>query len=170
MDIRDKKRIVILGDSGRGKSILAEKLSKNLGLEVLSADNFIWEIKFSKQRDKKNSLDIAINESKKDRWIYEGSSLRLARPFLDNSDLVVYLEHKSFFGQSYVLFKRFLKRDNENIKTFYKLIRHNFYKRYGLGYKKNSQTTLDCLKEEEISYIKLSSFEEIDEFVKSLNN
>ncbi len=170
MNIKDKKRIVIMGDSGRGKSTLAENISGYTKLPLYSTDDLIWKIKFSEQRTKDDSLSMSLDISSLEKWIFEGSSLRLQKSFLDRSDLVIYLEHKNFIGQSFILFKRYLGREHETFLNFINLIKHIFYGRYSVGYKRGRETDLEYLDRLGVRYIKLSSFKEIDEFVKSLNN
>ncbi|MBC7766653.1 hypothetical protein H7Y21_01505, partial [Arenimonas sp.] len=54
-DISIYKKILIIGESGRGKSVLAHKLSEKLSLPFYSTDNFFWKIKFSEPNDKEES-------------------------------------------------------------------------------------------------------------------
>jgi len=41
------KKIIIIGDAGRGKSTLASKLSKKLNTPHYSTDDYFYEVKFS---------------------------------------------------------------------------------------------------------------------------
>lgn len=49
--IKESKRILIIGESGRGKTELGRKLSKELNIPLYSTDDFFWEVKFSKARE-----------------------------------------------------------------------------------------------------------------------
>jgi len=156
-----------MGDSGRGKSTLADKISESLGVKLYSADDLIWEEKFSKQRTKEESLNMSLDIASLDNWVFEGSSLRLNKCFLEIADLVIYLEHKNFISQSIILYKRFLTRDNETFFNFMTLLKHNLYCRYRLGYKNGSISDLAFLDSNNIEHIRLSSFKEIDDFVST---
>jgi len=55
------KKILIVGDYGRGKTTLAQKLSRKLGIPYYSTDDFYWEKKFSKKQDKESRQDSNHN-------------------------------------------------------------------------------------------------------------
>ena len=40
-------RILIIGDSGRGKTVLARKISEKLGIPAYSTDDYLYEMKFT---------------------------------------------------------------------------------------------------------------------------
>ncbi len=54
-DLGDIRRILIVGDSGRGKSTLAKSLSQKLNIKQYSTDDFFWKEKFSIPEDKEAS-------------------------------------------------------------------------------------------------------------------
>jgi adenylate kinase family enzyme len=75
-------KILIVGDAGRGKSTLAEKISKKLGIPHHSTDDFFYEVKFSKVRDRPESIEQIKEIFKKEKWIVEGTTKMLYK-FLD---------------------------------------------------------------------------------------
>lgn len=64
--------------------------------------------------------------------------------------------------------ERYLKRDGETIRGLYKLMKHVLYKKYHLGYRKGKPTPTEIIDPHKHKVITLSSFKEIDEFIKSL--
>ena len=49
-------KILIVGDAGRGKSTLALNISKKLGIPHYSTDDFYYEVKFTKVRNRPESI------------------------------------------------------------------------------------------------------------------
>lgn len=161
----EKRKIIITGDSGRGKSTLASNLSKKLNIKHYSTDDFLWKKKYSEMEDKKLAEDNIGKVYKEDEWIVEGGSMRMLKTSLESADVIVYLGFNNILMQYLVLFRRSLKRKNENIKTFYELIRHITYKRFKLGYKKGEPTMLETLEPHKHKTIELYSYKEIEIFL-----
>jgi len=162
------KKIIIIGDAGRGKSTLALALSKKLGLPQYSTDDYFYEVKFSKPRDKEESIRDISKLYHKDRWIVEGTTEHLLRPGLDSADTIIYLTYTNILSQWFVLIKRFLIRKDESIVELVKLMKHVLYKRYGLGHKKGKLTHKEVVAPYKDKVILLSSFKSIDYFIENL--
>lgn len=162
------RKIIIVGDAGRGKSTLASKLSEKLKIPHYSTDDYFYEVKFSKSREREDALSLISEIYKEDSWIVEGTTYWLLDPGIDISDMVIYLRHRSIFSQWFILLKRGLKRENEKLPETLILMKHVFYKRYGLGYKKGKTTHAEFVKPHAHKVVTLSSFKEIDEFLKNL--
>ena len=156
-------RIIITGDSRRGKSSLAKKLSGKLNVEFYSTDDFLWKKKFSEMEDKKLAEKNIGEIYKKDEWIVEGASIRMLKNGFETADVIIHLGFSNIFCQYLVLFRRSLRR-KENLISFYKFIRHATFERYKLGYKKRCLTMLETLEPYKHKVIKLSSYKEIDSF------
>ena len=60
-------RIIITGDAGRGKSTLAGKLSEKCGITHHSTDDYFYEFKFFKPRDRVKALEEISKLYKYDR-------------------------------------------------------------------------------------------------------
>lgn len=161
-------RILIVGDSCRGKSTLASKISKKLRIPHHSTDDFYYQIKFSKIRDRKESIENIKKIFQNERWIIEGTTKHLIEPGLYSADKIIHLRYKSITTQWLFLFKRYLQRDNETIWGLYKLMKHVFYKKYHLGYRKGKPTPTEIIKPHKHKVITLSSFKEINDFINSL--
>jgi len=50
------KKILIVGDSGRGKSTFAKVLSQKLNIKQFSTDDFFWKVKYSQEANKQTSI------------------------------------------------------------------------------------------------------------------
>jgi len=168
--MKDKKlkKILIVGDAGRGKSALAEQVSGKLSIEHHSTDDFYWKTKFTEKQDPKTSLDMALEVYREGEWIVEGTNTKLFTPGLDSADLIIHLVYPSIFAQWWRLVKREFGRKGTNTKEFMYLLRHVLYKRYGWGYKKGEMTTREILEPHKKKAVELSSFKEINKFVEDL--
>lgn len=158
-------KILITGDAGRGKTTLAVRLSQKLGIPGYSTDDYYYEIKFSKPRDKQESVDMISKVYKEDKWIVEGTTRRLLEPGLEAADIIVYLRYKNIVPQWFTLFKRGLFRKNETLGGTFELMKHVFYKRYGLGYKKGAMTQTELIEPYKDKVVFLSSFKEMNNFL-----
>jgi adenylate kinase family enzyme len=161
-------RILIVGDAGRGKSTLASKISAKLGIPHYSTDDFFYEIKFSKRRDRQESIDSIAKIFKNEKWIVEGTTRHLILDGLDSADIIIHLRYKTILVQWLILIKRYLSRDNETISGLFGLMKHVLYKKYGLGYRKGKLTPTQIIEPYKDKVITLFSFKQINEFLKSL--
>ncbi len=166
---KELHRIIILGDAGRGKSTLAARLSEKLGIPFYSTDDFLYERKFTKWRDKEESIKMIEDVYRKDKWIVEGTTRHLLEPGLDSADVIIYLRYKNIFTQWIRLAHRYFLRKERNLKRLLGLMKHVFYKRYGLGYKKGQPTIADILIPYADKTITLSSFREAEVFLASIH-
>lgn len=162
---QDCKRIIIIGEAGRGKSTLAAKISEKLGIKKYSTDDFYYEYKYFKAREREIALDQIKRVYMEDSWIVEGTTQWLLAPGLNSADLIIYLKYKNIFIQWWVIIKRHFHRKDESIKSMFILLRHVFYKRYSLGYKKGKPTHMEVLAPYKDKVVVLSSFKEIDVFI-----
>jgi adenylate kinase family enzyme len=160
------KKILILGDAGRGKTTLARRLSELLGIRSYSTDDFYWKVKFSERAEKQKSIEKVKKVYAREEWIVEGTTLRLLRPGFEEADLIVYLEFQNIFQQWSALIKRNSKRKSETLSDLLRLLRHVLYKRYKLGYKRDDPRALELLQPYSDKLVVLSSIREIEEFIK----
>ncbi len=86
-------RAVIIGNSGSGKTWLAAKMAKEHNLPVIHLDDLFWQPGgFDRKRSNEDVLR-RIERSKGERsWIVEGVFGELAELYLDQADLLVWLD------------------------------------------------------------------------------
>ncbi len=128
------KRILIIGDGGRGKTTFAEKLSKKTGIPFYSVDDFFWKTKFSEPADKQQSVQAIEEVYKRDEWIVEGGSRPLIKTGIEKADIIYLLKFNSIIAQYYVLIRRSMMRDNERWIDLWRMLKHVTYKKYKRGY------------------------------------
>lgn len=160
------KRILILGDAGRGKTTLAQKLSKKLKIPFHSTDDFYWKTKFSERQDMEESIDEISKVYSGNEWIVEGTTRHLVEPGFEKAHLIVYLAFRNVLSQWWELIKRHRTRKNETVSDLIKLLRHVLYKRHGLGYKRGESKILELLQPFRDKLIVLRSHKEMDEFAE----
>jgi adenylate kinase family enzyme len=161
-------RILIIGDSGRGKTFLASKLSEKLGIPYYSTDDFYYEIKFTKPRDKQESIDNISKIYHKEKWIVEGTTHHLIKSGLDSADIIIYLKYNNIFFQLFSIIKRHFTRKDASFYQTLLHIRHVIHKRFQTKadrQKMGQMTTSERIKPYKQKVITLTSFKEIDCFV-----
>ncbi len=164
------KKILIIGDAGRGKTNFAEKLSEKLGIKKYSTDDFFWEVKFTKPRGKEKDIEMAKEVfEKEDSWIVEGTTRRMLKLGLAEADKIFYLTYKNTFQQVWVLYKRYRTRKHETFKGLCELIMHQYKKRKKIGKFKNEESFEDVLHPYEEKVIRLESFKEINDYLEKVS-
>lgn len=167
-DLKKAKRILITGDSGRGKTNLSKVLSQKLKLKLYSTDDFFWKIKFTQKEDKETSLKKISKVYNQNEWIIEGSTRSLVKEGLAKADAIIHLVYPNLLSQFWTLFKRSLTRKGEKFIDLFSLYKHLIFKKYGFGSEKGKTGIADMLKPYEKKVIILYSFKEIDELTKKL--
>ncbi len=162
------KKIIIMGDSGRGKSTLAPRISEKLGIPYHSTDDYFYEVKFSKPRERQKSIEEISKLFHEPKWIVEGTTHHLLEQGLASADAIIHLTYKNIFYQWASQIKRYFQRDNESLVGLYQLMKHSLYKKYGLGYKKGKADNLQLIAPYKEKVITLSSFKDIDDFMNNL--
>ncbi len=168
MTIKTFNKILIVGDASRGKSTLASKISAKFGIPHYSTDDFYYEVKFTKIRDRKESIDKIKEIFKNEKWIIEGTTKHLIEHGLHSADKIIHLRYKNIPIQWMVLLRRYFERDNETIEGTFKLMKHVLYKKYHLGYRKGKPTPTEIIDSHKHKVITLASFKEINNFLDSL--
>lgn len=164
-------KILILGDSGRGKSVLASKISEKLGIPHYSTDDFYYEIKFTKPRDKQKSIDDISKIYHNEKWIVEGTTHHLLKYGLDLADIIIYLKYNNIFSQLFSIIKRHFTRKDKSFYQTFLHIKHVIHKRFQTKksrLKLGQMTNSERLDPHKHKVITLTSYNEIDEFVNSL--
>lgn len=168
MNISNCKRILIVGDSGRGKSTLANALSEKLNIKHVELDDLFWIEKYTKRRTDEEHIALVKDILSKEKvWIIEGSTRHMVNLCLDDADYIINLVYKSIFSQWFYIIKRDIKRGSKLKQTFI-LCKHLFYNRYKLGYCKDKITIMEMLTGYDSKVIELKSWKEINCFLKDI--
>ena len=86
-------KIIILGNSGSGKSWLAKHLGNIFGAPVIHLDDFFWEPGGFDSKRSSEEVALLIQRSKnQESWIVEGVFGELAEHYLDVAELLVWLD------------------------------------------------------------------------------
>lgn len=168
METYKYKKILILGDAGRGKTTFAEKLSKKVSIPLHSTDDFYYKIKYTELNDKEKSVEEIGRIYSQSEWIVEGSTRRLAQGGLEKSDIIYLLGFKHIIGQYYFLIRRHFRRDNESLLGLWQLLRHITLKRYKKGYDNYAPSLHELLEPYKEKIIKLNSLKEIHKHLESI--
>lgn len=163
-------KIIIIGDAGRGKTTLAEALSKKLGIKHYSTDDFYFEKKYTIARNREDALLEIRKVYSNDKWIVEGTTYWLLEDGFKASDLIIYLKYNSVISQWFTILRRHIQRGDESIKETLKLMRHVLYKRNGLGYKKGKPKHSEVIAPYRDKVVVLSSFKAIEKFLLDSDN
>lgn len=104
MDIKNAKRIAIVGIPGSGKSTLGLHISKSLNLPLIHLDRVVFN-----EDGSKKDLGQYLNDHKEiigqDSWVIEGCSIKTFKERAERADLIIIIE-----CSRYKAFYRLLKR------------------------------------------------------------
>ncbi|MCB9677064.1 MAG: AAA family ATPase [Alphaproteobacteria bacterium] len=90
--VRDARRICVLGCSGAGKSTLTRELSGLLGLPAVHLDKLHWAPGWVERSDAETQarIDEAVAG---DRWVIDGNFSRYSARRFERADLLVWLDY-----------------------------------------------------------------------------
>lgn len=106
-DIKNIKRISIIGGPGTGKSTLANNLGRNLELPVYHIDAINY-LENWKERDKKERDEIILKKIEESKWIIDGTYKSTLENRVSESDLIIFLKY-STIAKLKGIFSRYLK-------------------------------------------------------------
>ena len=87
------KRILIIGNSGSGKSWLAARLAKQLTIREINLDTIVWQPGGFNQKRPQHEIDHAIQTlAQAPSWVVEGVFGALAEQLLDAADTLLFLD------------------------------------------------------------------------------
>src|SRR3989339_1008363 len=86
-------KIIVIGNSGSGKTWLAAKLAKTDNISVIHLDELFWEPGgFDKKRSKETVLQLVKQSKANYSWIVEGVFGELAELYMDQADFLIWLD------------------------------------------------------------------------------
>lgn len=90
----DVKKIIILGNSGSGKSTFAKQLVDKYGLAHFDLDTVAWKPKMPPEREE---LAVSLNKmmdfiDKEEQWVIEGCYSDLLEKILDFANELIFLD------------------------------------------------------------------------------
>jgi adenylate kinase family enzyme len=87
------KRIVIIGNSGSGKSFLARRISAASGIQLIHLDRLFWLPGAFNQKRPVEIVDAEIaSKAGEDEWVVEGVFGDLSEKFLHCADYLIWLD------------------------------------------------------------------------------
>ena len=87
------KRILIIGNSGSGKSWLAARLAEGLTIREVNLDTIVWQPGGFNQKRPQHKIDQAIQTlAQEPSWVVEGVFGALAEQLLDAADTLLFLD------------------------------------------------------------------------------
>lgn len=86
-------KIIIIGNSGSGKTCLANKLSSIYSMPIIHFDEIFWEPGGFDIKRESNEVLSLINESRKmSSWVAEGVFGKIAEHYVENTDTFIWLD------------------------------------------------------------------------------
>jgi adenylate kinase family enzyme len=86
-------KIIIIGNSGSGKTWLAMSLAAAMSAPVVHLDDLFWEPGGFDKKRSREEVDLLIRQSKEGAsWVVEGVFGELVEPYLDVAELLVWLD------------------------------------------------------------------------------
>ena len=105
-------KTIIIGNSGSGKTWLANKLSLVAGTPIVHLDELFWEPGgFNKKRPKETVIQIIADSINESFWIVEGVFGELAEYYMEHASCMIWLDIKWP-----VCHHRLMKRGSESRK------------------------------------------------------
>ena len=87
------KRVLIIGNSGSGKSWLSSRLSSLLQVKEVNLDSVVWEPGGYNQKRSQESIDRELEKlSTESSWVVEGVFGALAEKLVSSADTLIFLD------------------------------------------------------------------------------
>lgn len=86
-------KILIIGNSGSGKTWLGKRLANTLHQEAISLDSIVWEPGGYNQKRSQETVSAELHHlANKEMWIVEGVFGALAETLLPYADVLIFLD------------------------------------------------------------------------------
>lgn len=176
--IHNKERILIVGNSGSGKSTFGKVLSKKLNLPLIHLDKYFWKAGW-KPTVNEEWDEVIRDMTSKDKWIIEGNFTRTFKVRALRSDFIFFYDYSSILCL-YRIYKRVIKSKLKlEIRTdmadgCYEpwIIDREFTKfvwTYNKAVRPRMYSVLEEINYDKNNLIIFSSTKEFKEYLKNLN-
>ncbi|MBU4315323.1 hypothetical protein KJ673_02865 [Patescibacteria group bacterium] len=155
------KRILVIGDAGRGKTTFANHIARACERPVLSLDDVFWKRKYTIVEDESLALGRVRQMFAKDAWIVEGTSRLLAQEGFDRAEVIFYFKHRSLLWQLMHLIWRYVRKHDSKFSELCALLVHTVYKRYQIGYERGQKSWQELLGPYESKVTAVESFDQV---------
>jgi adenylate kinase family enzyme len=85
-------RVGIIGNSGLGKSTLAQEIAQRVGAPAIDLDHFHWQGQVGVKREENLATDMVADVARQPRWIIEGVYGWLAAAALPFATSLIWLD------------------------------------------------------------------------------
>ncbi len=174
MQPTNHRKILVVGDAGRGKTTFASALAKKLEVPHYSTDDFYFEKKFSVPRGRDESVSKIESEvySNLDGWVVDGTTKHLIRGGLDTCDTIYLLVFDNILHQYYSLIRRSIKRrfgdgPKESIREAFGLLKHVTKKRYDVTYSSHMSNLYKLMEPYKHKIVRVNSFKKLNDILNS---
>ncbi len=167
-------KIVIIGNAGSGKTWLSNKLNTTHHWPITHLDDLFWEPSgFNKKRSQSTITQMTQTALQNDSWISEGVFGDLARDFITQCSLLLWLDLDWRLCESR-LHKRFaLNKGNENrsetAESFQALLKWatEYYERTGLRSHQGHQHIFSSFSGEKL---RIQTANQVNEIISEICN
>jgi adenylate kinase family enzyme len=159
------RRILVIGDAGRGKTTFANHIARRCDRTVLSLDDILWKKRYTQTEEREVAINRVKKVFEKEEWIVEGTTKYLARFGFDRAQMIYYFKHNNVCLQICHLIWRFINKRDCTICELYKLIIHTIYKRYRIGYERDEKTWDELLEQYQDKMIIVDSVNNVRELM-----
>ena len=167
-NLREYKKFLIVGYSGRGKTTMAKFLAEKLKIPHTELDDFYWIRKFSIKREKEERLKMVIKFLEKHKeWIIEGTSRDMVSLCMNDAEIIVYMSFPNLFTQLFYITKRAIQK-KEKFLPYLDLCYTTVLKKYKIGKKYKGRLSIkEILERYKKKVIPLNSWKDIEDFKKN---
>lgn len=106
--LKDYKRIAIIGRPGSGKSTFAKKLSKQLNLPLYHLDKYFFQANWQ-ERPQEDFLEDYKKILSEDAWVMDGNCLRHIQGRIDHADCIILFSRPRLLCLYRIIKRRFFK-------------------------------------------------------------
>lgn len=138
--IKDKKRIIILGCAGSGKSTLSKQLGEALNLNIAHLDK-IYYLPNWKERDHEEFKKMQEEIVQEDKWIIDGNFRDTLDIRLNRCDLIIYLDLNRFVSlhNAHKRYKMYKDKQRDSLAEGCLDKFDKSFRKWILNFKKNSK-------------------------------